>query len=154
MRLSMKSDYALRALSTLVERFGKQPVSIGDLARRNDIPKRFLEQIMLELKAGGIVRSVPGRAGGYALAKPPDQVTIGEVVRGFDGVLAPIHCCSSTHYEACSQESACRFRRFLLEIRNYTAQVMDTATLAAVFAGEPVADHEVFSETLVEGAGI
>jgi len=154
MKLSMKSDYALRALVTLVEHYGGGPIPIRELARRNDVPKRFLEHIMLGLKEQGWVRSVPGRDGGYVLAKSPDGITMGQVVRHFDGVIGPIACVSTSHYERCSQESVCRFRRVLLEIRNFTAQSMDETTLAAVAAGLPVTREEVFARSLVDGAGI
>lgn len=150
----MKTDYALRALLGLVEHYGQGAVSIRELAKRYDIPQRFLGQIMMELKERGIVSSVPGRDGGYVLARPPADITIGQIVRNFDGILAPIHCVSVTRYEACSQEAVCRFRRVLLGIRNHTARLMDSMTLAALACGEPVTEEEVFSEELQWGAGI
>ncbi|MCE9589175.1 MAG: Rrf2 family transcriptional regulator [Planctomycetes bacterium] len=154
MRLSMKSDYALRALFHLVDHYGQAPVSIREIAERNDIPRRFLEQIMIDLRHCGWVRSTAGRDGGYALAQKPEEITMGQVVRHFDGQLAPIACVSASHYERCSQESRCRFRRVMLEIRNFTARLMDKATLASVAIGRPVTDREVFAEDLLEGAGI
>ncbi len=154
MKLSRKTDYALRALFTLVENYGRGPVSIRELARRNDVPKRFLEHIMLEMKEQGWVKSLPGRDGGYVLARTPDRITMGQVVRHFDGIMAPIGCVSVSQYERCSQEAVCRFRRVLLEIRNYTVRIMDQATLAAVFLGRPVTRDEVFDEKLMGGAGI
>lgn len=153
MKLSRKSDYALRALVTLGDRFGEGPVSIRELAEKNDVPQRFLEQIMLDMKKLGWVTSVAGRIGGFKLAKRPEELTMGQVVRHFDGVLAPIPCVSSTHYESCSQESHCRFRRVLLEIRNYTSKIMDQATLAKVMRGAPVQRQEVFVDFL-HGEGI
>ncbi len=143
MKLSMKTDYALRVLFTLVEHHGQGPIPIRELARRNDVPKRFLEHIMLDLKEQGWVKSEAGSRGGYVLARKPQKITLGEVVRHFDGILAPIGCVSITHYERCGQEPVCRFRRVLLEIRNYTARVMDKATLASVFAGRPVSREEI-----------
>src|ERR1700690_184523 len=101
MRISMKTDYALRALFTLVEHPGGPPIPIRELARRNDVPKKFLEQIMLALKTQGWVDSVAGLRGGYVLARSPEKITMGEVVRFFDGILAPIHCVSVTGYERC-----------------------------------------------------
>ena len=94
MRVSKETDYALRALFTLVDHFGGAPIPIRELARRNDVPKRFLEQIMLKLKAQGWVDSMAGVRGGYVLAKNPGKITMGEVVRHFDGILAPIDCVS------------------------------------------------------------
>jgi Rrf2 family protein len=154
MKLSRKSDYALRALFDLVAHDGTTPIPIRELAERNDVPKRFLEQIMLELKSKGWVRSIAGRDGGFVLAKRPDEITMGEVVRHFDGVLAPIGCVSTSHYQPCSQESVCRFRRVLLDIRNYSARHMDQATLAAVFSGPIVTREEVFSSQFTGGEGI
>lgn len=154
MKLSKKTDYALRALFTLVEHHGGEPIPIRELARRNDVPKRFLEHIMLDLKGKGWVKSVPGSRGGYVLSKKPDQITMGEIVRHFDGVMAPIACVSASHYERCTQESVCRFRRVLLDIRNYVARLMDRSTLAAVFRNAPVTTADVFDETLLGGAGI
>ena len=101
MKLSRKTDYALRALLTLVEHFGRGPIPIRELARRNEIPGRFLEQIMLRMKAQGWVTSVAGRHGGYVLAKSPEQLAMGHVLRLFDGVPAPIGCVSVTHYQRC-----------------------------------------------------
>ncbi len=152
MKLSRKSDYALRSLMTLVAHEGKGPISVREIAEKNDVPRRFLEQIMLDLKAKGWVQSLAGRDGGFVLGKRPEEITMGQVVRHFDGQLSPITCVSSTHYEPCSQESACRFRRVLLDIRNYTARRMDEADLRTVFAGQPVTRSEVFS--FIGGDGI
>ena len=98
--------------------------------------------------------SAPGRTGGYVLARSPDEITLGQVVRHFDGVLAPIGCVSTSAFEPCSQSAACRFRRVMLEIRNQTAAIMDAATLAAVVRREPVTDRKVFQLELVNGDGI
>ena len=154
MKLSMKTDYALRVLFTLVEHYGRGPIPIRELARRNDVPKRFLEHIALEMKAKGWVDSMPGKHGGYVLARRPEKISMGEVVRHFDGILAPIACVSTSHYEGCTQGSVCRFRRVLLNVRNYVTQLMDSSTLAAVFAGRPVEHQEVFARGFVGGDGI
>lgn len=154
MKLSRKSDYALRALFTLVGFRGRGPISIRELAEKNDIPRRFLEQIMLDMKQQGWVQSIPGRVGGFVLAKDPEQITMGEIVRHFDGILAPIGCVSTSHFEACTQEGACRFRRVMLDIRNYVVKMMDGATLAGVFAGAVVRREEVFSREIMYGDGI
>lgn len=154
MKISRASDYALRALFTLVEFWGKGPVSISELAERNDVPKKFLERLLLDLRKIGVVTSVAGRHGGYLLAREPNLITMGEVVRHFDGVLAPIHCVSVTDYRPCSQEPTCRFRRVFLELRNHAARVMDGATLASVYAGKVVSTEEVFRGELTAGDGI
>jgi Rrf2 family protein len=153
MRISRRTDYALRALFTLVDHFSGAPIPIRELARRNDVPKRFLEQIMLQLKAQGWVDSVAGIRGGYVLAKKPEKITMGEVVRHFDGILAPIDCVSVAGYQRCSQESVCRFRRVFLDARNYVAGIMDRSTLADVAKILPVSRSEV-SGSFTGGEGI
>lgn len=154
MNVSKKTDYALRALFTLVEHQGGKPIPIRELARRNDIPRRFLEHIMIEMREQGWVKSVAGKLGGYLLARKPEQITMGEVVRHFDGYLAPIACVSVTQYERCSQEPVCRFRRVMLEARNSVAKLMEEATLARVMLGEPVTRREVRLLQGLEGDGI
>lgn len=154
MRISKKTDYALRAMFTLVEHFEGAPIPIRELARRNDVPKRFLEQIMLELKAKGWVTSVAGVRGGYLLAKKPAQITMGEIVRHFDGILAPIGCVSVSGYERCPQEAVCRFRRVFLDARNYVTGLMDHATLESVARGKPVTGEEIFAPGFIGGEGI
>lgn len=153
MRVSKRTDYALRALFTLVDHFGGVPIPIRELARRNDVPKRFLEQIMLALKSQGWVDSSAGIRGGYFLAKNPSKITMGEVVRHFDGILAPIDCVSVTGYARCSQESVCRFRRVFFDARNYVANVMDQATLADVAKCLPLSKQEAFAG-FIGGEGI
>ena len=153
MRVSRKTDYALRALFTLVDHYGGQPIPIRELARRNDAPKRFLEQIMLALKAQGWVDSSAGIRGGYFLAKNPAKITMGEVVRHFDGILAPIDCVSVTGYQRCSQESVCRFRRVFYDARNYVASLMDRTTLAEVAKRLPLSIQEA-STGFIGGEGI
>ena len=153
MRVSKKTDYALRALFTLVEHYGGTPIPIRELARRNDVPKRFLEQIMLQLKAQGWVDSVAGVRGGYVLAKKPYTISMGEVVRHFDGILAPIDCVSVSGYKRCSQEPVCRFRRVFYDARNYVTGLMERATLAEVAKGAPLSRQEVFTG-FIGGEGI
>ena len=153
MRVSRKTDYALRALFTLVDHYGGTPIPIRELARRNDVPKRFLEQIMLALKSQGWVDSSAGIRGGYFLAKNPAKISMGEVVRHFDGILAPIDCVSVTGYKRCSQESVCRFRRVFFDARNYVAGLMDKTTLAEVSKGLPLSKQEI-SGSFIGGEGI
>ena len=157
MHLSAKADYALRALVHLAEVYSglaAPPLSIRALAERNDIPKRFLEQIMIELRHRGWVRSVAGRDGGFALAIHPNQITMGQVVRHFEGFVAPIACVAVVNYIPCSQESTCRFRRVLLEIRDFSAARLDKATLAELLKEHPVHHDEVDDGEFFDGGGI
>ena len=138
---------------TLTEHFGSAPIPIRELARRNDVPKRFLEQIMLDLKARQWVESIAGVRGGYVLARNPSQITMGQIVRHFDGILAPIDCVSVTGYKRCSQEPLCRFRRVFYNARNYVAGIMDRTTLADVAKGTPLTQQEA-STDFAGGEGI
>ena len=104
---------------------------------------------MLDMKTKGWVASTMGKQGGYMLAKSPDKITAGEVIRHFDGVLAPIGCVSVYPYEPCSQEPVCRFRRLFLDVRNHAVRLMDSATLAGIFQGKPVRQEEVFNLEIV-----
>jgi Rrf2 family protein len=154
MKISKKADYALRALFFLSDHIADSPISIAELARKNDVPKRFLEHIMLDLKTQGWVDSAPGKNGGYFLVKPAEEISIGRVVRFYDNLLAPIDCVSVSQYEKCSQEPHCHFRRMFLDVRNESTRHMDKQTLASLCAGEPVKIWEVFDEALMGGAGI
>ena len=154
MQLSMRSDYALRAIFTLVEHYRKSPIPIAELARRNDVSKRFLEHIMLDLKKGGWVDSANGKRGGYFLARHPGKITMGEIVRHFDGYLAPLACVSVTDYKRCSQESVCRFRHIMLKSRNVVAMLMDQTTLESALRAPQVTDRDVRDQQGVGGEGI
>ncbi len=151
MQLSMRTDYALRAMFTLAEHYGGGPIPIIELARRNDIPKRFLEHIMLDLKERKWVTSLPGKKGGYTLARHPSRITMGEIVRHFDGYLAPIGCVSVTNYKRCSQEPVCRFRHVMRQARNMVAELMDSSTLEEVLRAAPYGATETRG---LDGEGI
>ncbi len=154
MRLSKKCDYALRALISLARWSKMRPVPIRALAQLNDVPQGFMQQIMLDLKEQGWVSSVAGRDGGYQLAQAPESLTMGQIIRHFDGVLAAVGCVSTANYEPCSQESACVFRRVLLDVRNVTAQLLDQTTLAALASGRVSAAGNASPAEFIGGAGI
>ena len=154
MKISMKTDYALRVLFDLIKSSKDGPVSARELAARNAVPLKFLERIMSELKQQGWIVSSAGKHGGYRLEVDPAKITIGEVVRHFDGMLAPINCVSVTCYERCSQEPVCTFRRLFLEIRNETARRMDSATMASLASAPQTRFAEVFDPQFIYGDGI
>jgi Rrf2 family protein len=137
MKLSKRGEYGLRALQDLAAHYGEGPVPNRDLAARNNVPPRFLEQILLTLKHGQIVRSQKGPRGGYYLARPPQQINLAEVVRLLDGPLAPISCVSETAYEPCGcpDMEACGLRRVMREVRDVVAGMMERTTLADLVAG-------------------
>jgi Rrf2 family protein len=133
--LSRKARYALRALYALAADEARGPVLIAELAEREKIPRKFLEAILLELKNAGVLKSKKGKGGGYALARPSERITIGEVVRIIDGPLAPIPCASERAFvrcEECTDETTCGTRQVMKKVRDAIAAILDTTTLADV----------------------
>jgi Rrf2 family protein len=133
--LSHKSKYALEALLVLSEEYGNGPLLISEIAKREHIPKRFLELILLELKNHGVLRSKKGKGGGYTLSKPPDLLSVGLVLRMLEGPLAPLPCVSKTAYEKCAEcrdERTCGIRLLMKDVRDATAAILDSTTFADV----------------------
>ena len=142
--LSRKARYALRALYALAADEARGPVLIAELAEREKIPRKFLEAILLELKNAGVLRSKKGKGGGYALARPAERITIGEVVRVIDGPLAPIPCASERNFvrcEECTDETTCGTRQIMKKVRDAIAAILDTTSLADVRAQIARAQH-------------
>ena len=132
--LSRKGRYALRALYALARNQGHEPMLIADLAERESIPRKFLETILLQLKNAGLLRSRRGKGGGYMLAKSPNEVVLGEVIRVVDGSLAPILCVSVRSYarcEDCADEATCATRIVMKEVSDAISQILDNTTLAS-----------------------
>jgi Rrf2 family protein len=138
MKLTKRGEYALRALIDIgiAHELGRPLISIRELSEKENIPIKFLEAILLELKRAGYLSSRRGVAGGYSLAKPMEQIVIGDVVRKMDGPLAPIRCASVTAYEPCScpDEAHCGLRLLMVDVRNAIANVLDRYTLADTVA--------------------
>jgi Rrf2 family protein len=136
MKLSKRGEYGLRALQDLAARYGDGPIPNKELAERNNVPYRFLEQILITLKHARIVRSQKGSQGGYTLARPPDQITLAEVIRLLDGPLAPIPCASETAFEPCGcpDMENCGLRQVMKQVRDVVAEMMEHTTLADLAA--------------------
>src|SRR3954469_10072540 len=131
--LSQKTKYALTALQRLARERGNGPVLIADLAEQDAIPRKFLELILLELKNHGLLESKRGKGGGYQLRKPPEQIALGEIIRLFDGPLAPIPCASERAFRKCDEcedISTCGTRLVMREVRDAMAKILDNTTLA------------------------
>jgi Rrf2 family protein len=134
-QLSKRTQYSLRALYALSRNYGQGPLLIEHLSRDEAIPRKFLEQILLSLKSTGLVSSKKGKGGGYLLAKAPDQITIGSVIRSIEGPLAPLPCASETQFrkcDECTDIETCGTRILMREVRDAVAQILDHTTLAAV----------------------
>jgi Rrf2 family protein len=137
-RLSRRSEYGIRALVDLVRHGETRPMALAALAERNNLPPKFLEQIMSTLKHGGIVRTTLGARGGYAMAMDPATVSVGRVIRLLDGALAPLPCVSLRYYERCScpDEATCALRDVMLDVRDAMLAILDEETLAELAARE------------------
>lgn len=140
--LSQKAKYALRALLMLAEQPEGDMVLVADIAERQNVPKKFLELILLELKKHGLLHSQRGRGGGYCLGRDADKLTFGQVVRIMDGPLAPLPCASITGYRRCSDcqdEHSCEIRRVMRQVRDAVADILDRTTLAEAIRARPAA---------------
>lgn len=136
--LSQKARYALHALIVLAEHGGREPLMIADIAEEAQVPRKFLEQILLSLKRRGIVQSVRGRAGGYRLGRPAKEISFADIIRETDGPLALSPCVSVTAYHKCPDcvdEATCAIRKVLLAARDATADVLESRNLAQAIAG-------------------
>jgi Rrf2 family protein len=133
-KLSVRGEYALRALVVLGLDYLEDDsvVRIQEISKRQNIPKRFLEQILNDLKSAGIVASKRGVSGGYRLKVPPDRITLAEVVRHIEGPLAPISCVSERFYEKCScpDEAKCGIRSVMMEVRGAIVKILEAVTVA------------------------
>lgn len=136
MHLSKKAEYALRAMINLgiATEVGRTTVSGAELAEANRLPLKFVERILQELREAGLVETHRGKFGGYSLAKPADQIGIGQLVRLMDGRLAPICCASENAYQPCTcpDEAHCGLRMIMIDVRNAIAAILDRYTVAQV----------------------
>lgn len=131
--LSKKAKYALKALLYLTRKSDQGLVLISDIATEERIPRKFLEAILVDLKTQGILQSTRGKNGGYALAKNPAQVSVGNIIRMIDGPLAAIPCVSHLYYRKCDEcldEETCEIRLVMKKVRDATAAILDTTYLS------------------------
>ena len=135
--LTNKGKYGLKAMVHLARVPLTEVAQVGEVAQANGIPKKFLDQIFSELRKAGLVHSKKGKAGGYALAKFPESISVGQIIRVLDGPLAPIQCSSVTAYRPCGDcgdEESCPVRLIMVEARNALSAVLDSRSLAELCA--------------------
>ena len=133
--LTRRSKYGLKALLVMARERESGPLAVADLARREALPAKFLEAILLELKRHRVVDSRKGRVGGYFLRRAPSKITFGEIIRALDGPLAAVSCVSATAYSPCAEcldEKTCGVRLAMKQVRDATAEILDHTTLADV----------------------
>jgi len=129
MKITYKGDYALKAVLDLAIHYDGELVTSHEMAERIDTPVKFLEQILLDLKKGGFIESRRGKVGGYLLAKPPERITVGDVIRFIDGPVEPISC-AKDGYSACTDMYKCAFRKIWKDVSMATAGIVDNITFA------------------------
>lgn len=135
--LSKKTVYALKALQFLTRSQSRGPVLIAEIAEQEGIPQKFLELILLELKKDGLLESRKGKGGGYLLARSPESITLGQIIRKLEGPLALMPCVSQTAYRRCDEcrdEVTCGIRMVMKEVRDRTAEILDSTTLGQIDA--------------------
>lgn len=132
MKISTKGDYATRALQDLALHYEEGPVPVEAIAERQSLPVRYLEQLLLTLKRAGFLVSKRGVNGGYYLAKPPREITLGQIIRAVDGPTVPIFCVGEAPREHCVQEPACVLREVWADVRDAVSAIVDHVTLEDV----------------------
>jgi Rrf2 family protein len=131
--LSQRTRYTIRALLHLADRYGEGPVQLSEIAEKQNIPAKFLTVMLSSMRRAGLVETMRGREGGYWLAKPPQQVSYGEIVRLTRGSLGLLPCASRLAYQQCTNcidEEKCRLHRVMLMVRDETARILDGLSLA------------------------
>ena len=137
--LSARGKYGLKAMIHLAHGQGLGGIMGATIAEAENIPKKFLDTILLELKNNGLVHSKKGKGGGYSLARPAARISIGQIIRILDGPLAGIACASQTAYRPCADcpdEAACQVRRVMLQVRDATADILDNTSLASLIGSD------------------
>jgi len=132
MKLSIKSEYALLAMIHLARNYKVNNVKIADISQECGIPRKYLEQILLSLKAGRLVESRRGAAGGYELSRPPDEIKLAEILRFTDGALAPVSSVSRYFYRSTPLEKEEKILSVMHDIRNYISDKLENISLADV----------------------
>ncbi len=138
MRISMKSDYALRAMMELAASYGNRPLQTSEIAARRAIPESYLEQLLTTLRKAGFVASSRGPQGGHALALHPSRVTAGDVVRALEGPVIVMDCLDNS--DVCQHPNPCVLREMWLEVRSAVEGTLDRITIEDLAARQAVAD--------------
>ncbi len=131
--LSQRTRYTIRALLHLADRYGEGPVQLSEIAERQNIPAKFLTVMLSSMRRAGLVETMRGREGGYWLARPPQEISYGEIVRLTRGSLGLLPCASRFAYQKCTNcitEDKCRLHRVMLMVRDETARILDGLSLA------------------------
>jgi len=137
--LSKKTKYAIHALTYLCKKDPTQPTLIIEVAQEANVPKKFLETILLELKKNGVLGSKMGKGGGYFVRKKPSEIPLSDIIRLFNGPIALLPCASKNYYEICDEcpdEKACGLRFVLEEVRDETLNILENKTIQDIINKE------------------
>ncbi|MFZ5597475.1 MAG: RrF2 family transcriptional regulator [Bacillota bacterium] len=129
MRLSTRGHYGLKAMFDLAKHYGAGPIPLKSVAERQNISEHYLEQLIAVLRKSGLVRSVRGAQGGYILARSPDKIVVGDIIRVLEGPIAPVECVSELREVECDQADCCITRTVWEKVRDSIVQVLDSITL-------------------------
>ena len=137
--LSKKTQYAIKALVILGKNYGKEPMQILRIAQEDKIPKKFLEQILLELRNAGLLVSKKGAGGGYSLNKDPQEIFLVQILRITGGPIALLPCVSLNFYQRCEEcidEKTCGIRDVFADVRDASLKILSETSIADVIARE------------------
>ena len=137
--LSKKAQYAFKALMYMADKKENEPILIAEISKKKRIPLKFLENILLELKKAGILDSKKGKGGGYLLARHPEEISAGGVLRALDGSLTPVACVGDADARPCAEcpdPASCRIRALMREVNDATTSILDATTLDQLTRGE------------------
>src|SRR3954462_6162578 len=148
--ISKKTKYAINALVYLAKaNKGSEPIQISKIAESENIPRKFLEAILLDLRNAGMLSSRKGKTGGYYLLKSPDEINIADVVRLFEGAIALLPCVAHKYYERCEEcrnEGTCGIRDVFSQVRNETVNMLKSATLSNILEREKALENEAIEK--------
>ena len=130
MKVSAKEQYGLRAMAELTKMYGQGPVPLSEVAQAQEISLNYLEQVVPDLRNAGLLTSTRGARGGYELARPPDQITIGQVLRALDGKILPVQCVGDECRDACERTDACGARTVWQAVHDQILDTLDNMRLA------------------------
>jgi Rrf2 family protein len=137
--LSKKTQYAIHALTELAREYKQGPVLINTISERRDIPRKFLEAILLELKNAGVLGSKKGKGGGYYLLKDPEEVNLADIIRQFEGAIALLPCVTYRYYEPCPhcvEEASCGLRAIIKDLRDEMVNILKKSSLKDILDRE------------------
>jgi len=142
LRLSTRGHYGLKAMFDLAQHYGTEPIPLKTVAERQNISENYLEQLIATLRKTGLVKSVRGSQGGYILARDPEKITVGDIIRVMEGPIAPVDCVSEIEPAECDQADYCITRSVWARVRDSLAELMDSISLADMLRDADKAERE------------